>query len=358
MAESDPNAGLTETERPRGKGWLRIAIAALVTLAGVAIFGLIARETLLRTEFDLSTLIDDSAGVAPSSPVLLDGIDVGHVVRVTLSGSADPNKTVRILMRFPRHVLNEIPEDSTVAITSGNLLGDKYINISGGTHARHIEPGAEIRSTPTQDIGAVLSRANVPLNQVTDVLTRIDRILDAVNKSEGSLGKFINNPEFVQHLTTASQHQAGMMGDLKNGRGVLARLNEISDEAKRPMARLDAIESDFRQGRGSLGRFLNDPYDPTLTADATATIDEAKRLMADFNAGDRTAKTMEAIRKVDDKLNDTTMRIDAGQGTAGQFVVNPQLRDSLHRVSAELDRFMADFSKHPSGFVQIRFGLF
>ena len=351
MTESAPNT------RPR-RTWLRMAIIGAVALSALAVFAVVARRTFLRHEFDLSTLIDDSAGIGPSSPVMLNGIDVGHVVRVVLSGSPDPEKTVRITMRFPRRLLSEIPQDSTAAITSSNVLGDKYIDISRGRSPMHVEPGAEILSSPTQDIGTALSRANAPLNQVNDILAHIDKILAYVDTQQGTLGKLLNNPSFQKHLSTLSGDQTQMIKDFNNGRGVLVRFHEISAEAQKPMARLNTIETDFRQGNGSAGKFFSDPYTPTLDAEAHSVMAEAQQLMADFNAGNRTAELRDRIQKLNGKLDDTVARLDSGQGTLGQFMVNPQLRDSVQRVSVELNRLTADFSKHPLRFVQIRFGLF
>ena len=338
--------------------WLRMTIIGAVVLSALAIFAIVGRRTFLRHEFDLSTLIDDSAGIAPSSPVMLNGIDVGHVVRVVLSGSRDPDKTVRITMRFPRRILTEIPEDSTAAITSSNVLGDKYIDISRGKSPKHVEPGAEVLSSPTQDIGTALGRANAPLNQVSDILAHIDKILAYVDTQQGTLGKLLNNPSFQKHISTVSGDQTQMMKDVNNGRGVLVRFHEISAEAQKPVARFNAIETDFRQGSGSAGKFFNDASTPGLTAEAHAVIDEARKLTADFNAGNRTAELMDRIQKLNAKLDNTLARIESGQGTLGQLIVNPQLRDSLKRVSEELNRLTADFSKHPLRFVRIRFGLF
>jgi phospholipid/cholesterol/gamma-HCH transport system substrate-binding protein len=348
-----------ESPRQPRRNWLRVAVVAAGVLVALAIFAMIARRTLLRHEFDLTTLIDDSAGIAPSSPVLLNGIDVGHVVRVALSGSPDPAKTVRITMRFQRRILNEIPEDSTAAITSSNLLGDKYINISRGSHIRLIEPGAEIPSSPTQDIGTALSRASIPLDEINNVIIpRVNRIIGYIDSQQGTLGKLINNPSLQKHVTTVTGDQTQLMKNVSNGRGVLARLDEIGDEFQKPVARLDSIEVEIDRGGGSLGRFLNDPYTPTLTAEARSVQDEANRLIADFNAGNRTTDLMKKIQQVGDKLDATLSRIDSGQGTAGQFLVNPQLRDSLSQVSEQLNRLTEDFKKHPTRFVQLRFGLF
>jgi len=356
--QSTQMAKQPEDDGSSGSVWPRILLRLLLAVVALAVFALIARRVFLQTEFELTTLVDDSAGLAPSSPVMLNGISSGHVVRVTLSGSPDPNKTVRILMRFPRRLLAEIPEDSTVEITSANLLGDKYINVSRGTHEAHIKPGSELPSLPTEDIGTVLSRANVPLNQINGILARVDRLMQAVDGQQGTLGKLINNPEFVAHLNNVSTNQAQMITNVRNAQGVIARLDALRNEVQKPMARLDAIKADLNQGEGSLGKLLNDPYSPTLTAQANAILEEAKSLAASFNAGNRTTNLMNRMGTVSENLDNTIARIESGQGTAGQLVVNPQLRDSLRRMSDEMDRLTADFKEHPRRFTEIRFGLF
>jgi phospholipid/cholesterol/gamma-HCH transport system substrate-binding protein len=336
--------------------WARFFLISALAIIALAVFAVVGRVTFLRSEFELTTLVDDSAGVRPSSPVLLNGIDVGHVVRVTLSGSPDPNKTVRILMRFPRGVLKDIPEDSTAAITAANLLGDKYVNISRGTHARRIQPGSEIPSLPTQDIGAVLSRANVPLNEINDVLARVDRILGYVNNREGTLGKLMSGSLF-RKITNVSGQARGA-SDIASQSGILKRLKDISAQSRQTLARLDAIEAAVTDGKGSLGRFLKDPSTPSLTQEANETISEAKSVMAEFNRNGRNDKLMADFRRVSDRMDDLMSRIRSGQGAIGQFLVNPQLTDSLARVREELNSFEADFRKHPRQFVSLRFALF
>ena len=113
----------------------RIILAGVIALGALVVFAIVARRTFLRYEFQLVTFVDDSAGITPSSPVLLHGISIGHVRRVSLSGSKDPNRTVRIDMIFSRDHLPQIPEDSTIAITASNLLGDKSLDISRGVHS-------------------------------------------------------------------------------------------------------------------------------------------------------------------------------------------------------------------------------
>ena len=69
---------------------------------------------------------------------------------VKLSGLRDAKRTVEIVMVILQKYLDQIPEDSKAAISAANLLGDKYINITRGTHPKHVEPDGCIESLETQ----------------------------------------------------------------------------------------------------------------------------------------------------------------------------------------------------------------
>jgi ABC-type transporter Mla subunit MlaD len=343
---------------PDTRTYRRIVITAVAVLVAVAIFAIIARQTFLRYEFDLVTFVGDSAGVTPSSPVLLNGIGIGHVRLVSLSGSKDPLRTVRIDMRFNRRYLKEIPNDSTIAIAATNLLGDKNVTISRGNESRHIEPGSEIRSTETQDISSVLQRGAAPLQQINDVFDRIDRILKYAEGSQGTVGLLVNDRTFQRRIEGITDGVHQIESDLKTGRGAILHTGDLSRDLDKPRARLNEMMADLDHGKGTLGRLMHDPNDPALTAQASATVTEAKRLFDDALADKRPAELMKQVQATSDRFGVLRDRIDSGQGTAGQLLANPQLRDSVGRVQAELNSLMADFEKHPARFVKLSFGLF
>jgi phospholipid/cholesterol/gamma-HCH transport system substrate-binding protein len=331
---------------------------ALIAVVALGIFAIVARRTFLRHEFLLSVFVDDSAGVAASSPVLLNGIPIGHVSRVSLSGSKDPQRTVRIDMQFNRRYLTDIPDDSVAGITAANLLGDKYVNISRGIHPKHIEAGSELRATETQDIGSVLSRGSEPLKQANDIFNRIDAILRYVGENQGTVGRLVNDHIFRKHIDGITAAVQQIESDLKTSNGGATRIADIKADAARPMARLKDILADLDHGKGSAGRFLHDQNKPTLTAEANATVDEAKRLMDEAIHDKRPSEAMNRLQETSDKFAGLMDRVNAGQGTAGQLLVNPQLRDSVAKSEAELNSLIDAVGKHPTRFVQIRFGLF
>ena len=51
-------------------------------------------------------------------------------------------------------------------------------------------------------------------------------------------------------------------------------------------------------------------------------------------------------------------KINAGEGTLGQLLVNPQLYESLNGTSRAVETFMKDFRANPKKFLTIQLKLF
>jgi len=332
----------------------RIILAGVAGLGALAVFAIVARRTFLRYEFQLVTFVDDSAGITPSSPVLLHGISIGHVRRVSLSGSKDPNRTVRIDMIFSRDHLPQIPEDSTIAITASNLLGDKSLDISRGVHSEHIVPGAEIKSTATEDINSVLDRGKQPLKQVDNMIDRVNRILQIAYHGNGTAGLLANDKSFQKRIEGINANLNEMQARYKGGRGALLRMTELEADAKKPMARFNELAADFDHGKGTAGLLMHDPNNPTLSAEGKAAMDEARGIYDTAAKDKRFPDMMKQVSLTGDKASALLQRAEKGQGTAGMLMSSSELSDTLKSLNAEFDSFVADFKKHPRSFVAIR----
>jgi phospholipid/cholesterol/gamma-HCH transport system substrate-binding protein len=88
-------------------------------------------------------------------------------------------------------------------------------------------------------------------------------------------------------------------------------------------------------------------------------------MLTDLQAGQGTAgkllKDEGAYRQIESILGqvDTTLgRMNAGQGTMGQLLVNPQLYDSMHGLSAELQGLIKDMRSNPKKFLRVKFSIF
>jgi ABC-type transporter Mla subunit MlaD len=92
---------------------LRVGVMAAVALAilGVLVFLLAGTNSFFKSTSDLYTYFDDSAATAVAAPVTLNGITVGKVTHVDLSGSSQPGRIIKVKMEIEDQYLKSIPVD-------------------------------------------------------------------------------------------------------------------------------------------------------------------------------------------------------------------------------------------------------
>src|ERR1700693_1522886 len=108
----------------RRVNWAKFRVSA-VSIAGLAILGtvsvLLTGGTLFRPKTNLYLYLPDATGLDKGSPVRVDGIGVGKVGSVALSGSSDPNRIVKVTLIVERDWLPSIAEDSTAQTAADTM---------------------------------------------------------------------------------------------------------------------------------------------------------------------------------------------------------------------------------------------
>jgi phospholipid/cholesterol/gamma-HCH transport system substrate-binding protein len=346
---------------------LRTGIVATVAMiiAAVLIFLLTGESPLFESEIHLRTYMEDSAGMTSNAPVRLNGILVGHIGSIVLSGSRDPKRTVQIDMVIPEKYLASIPDDSKAAISAANLLGDKYINITKGTHPKHAENGGEIQSLQTQDIPEIMAQSSALLGQLQTIVGRVDGLLSIVESGQGNIGKLIKDDSLYDRLNATAGEVEQLVKDVKNSNGTISHLlydDTLYNDIRRPIQRLDDMLTDLQQAKGTAGKLI---YDPQLYDEAKASITDAKQMLDNLNAGKGTAGKLltddqiyDQLNLIAQKVNTAIDKVNSGQGTIGQLLVNPQLYDSLNGATREMDLLVKDVRANPKKFLRIKLALF
>src|SRR5437868_5312269 len=164
-----------------------LAIFALSILA-VLIFLMTSSTGLFVKRSKVYTFLDDSAAIAVSAPVRLNGITVGKVSEISLSGSNEPNRIIRLTLDVDNTYLPSIPVDSQAAIAAENLLGTKYINIKKGRSQTTVQPGGEIKSLDTCVFDDVVQQGYSTLASLNGIFKKLDGILDRLQSGNGTSG--------------------------------------------------------------------------------------------------------------------------------------------------------------------------
>jgi phospholipid/cholesterol/gamma-HCH transport system substrate-binding protein len=346
---------------------LRVGILAIVSMVilAVLIFLITGHINIFESNALIYTYLSDAAALTVGAPVNLNGIPVGKVKSIILSGSKDPQRIVRLEMEIPDSALKSIPIDSVSSISFANILGTKYINIKSGKSETVVRSGQEIPSLNTAEFENVVQQGYAVITSLQGAVERVDRILKMVESGKGSIGKLLVDETLYNHFLAIVDEVKQLADALNSDKGTLGKLlydREVYDDFRKTMARVDSLMQGVQEGQGTAGKFLKDP---ALYNEAQKTVNDLHKLVEDLNAGKGTAgkllKSDELHKQLSDSLAKVDLMIDkvnAGQGTLGQLLVNQQLYDNLSGATREMHLLMKDFRANPKKFLRIKLALF
>jgi phospholipid/cholesterol/gamma-HCH transport system substrate-binding protein len=347
---------------------LRVGIIAITAFAilFVMVFLLTgSKGGLFKHNVLLRTYMDDASGLGDGTAVRLNGIAIGYLDRLELTGSRDPKRAVGFAMLVQPEYLSQIPVDSVVGIGAANLLGDKFLNITKGQSPDHVKEGAELKPLESQDIPELLKQMATLLTTFQTSVNRVDALLAGVEAGQGNLGKLLKDEGLYNTINAITAEGQKLLTDIRTGNGTLSKLiydDKLYQEARAPLQRVDAILAGVQSGQGTVGKALKDP---ALFDEAKQTIAELNKLMADINAGKGSAgkfiKDEELYRQavvLVNRLDGTMQKISAGQGTVGQLLVNPALYDTLNSTTAEAQSLIKDIRANPKKFLSLTIKIF
>jgi phospholipid/cholesterol/gamma-HCH transport system substrate-binding protein len=346
---------------------LRVGLTALAGMAilVVLIFLITGKVDFFESKATLFTYMNDAAALTEAAPVNLNGIQIGKLKHIALSGQKDPKRLIRIEMEVPESSLKNIPVDSVCAVSSANLLGSKYINIKSGKSSTTVKAGGEIAALNAESFDNLVQQGNAMLGQVQGTLGRVDQIVSDIQAGRGSIGKILEDETLYNHVLGIVDQVGKLVEAMNSNQGTIGKLvydRELYDDFRKTLGKVDAIVDGIQQGQGTAGKLLKDP---ALFDEAHKTIAGLHQLVDDINAGKGTAgkllKSDELHKQISDSLAKVDLMLDkinSGQGTIGQLFVNQQLYDNLAGATREMHLLMKDFRANPKKFLRIKLGLF
>jgi phospholipid/cholesterol/gamma-HCH transport system substrate-binding protein len=349
--------------------WARLKVGILaifaMTILAVLIFLITGQTNIFESQVMIYTYMADAAALTTGAPVNLDGIPIGKVKTIRLSGSKDPMRLVRIDMELPAHTLRDIPSDSLASISSANVLGTKYINIKSGKSATMVGPDQELPSANTGEFQDLVTQGFGVLASVQDTVQRVDRIVGLVEEGKGSIGKLLVDETLYNNLLQILAQVKGLTETLNSDKGTLGILlnnHELYDNFRATLNRVDTMLQQLQDGQGTAGKFLKDP---AVYNEIQDTVKGVHQLVNNLNAGKGTAGQLLTSEDLSNQLKATIAKIDSvidkvnsGQGTIGQLLVNQQLYDNLNGATREMHLLMQDFRANPKKFLRIKLAIF
>jgi phospholipid/cholesterol/gamma-HCH transport system substrate-binding protein len=323
---------------------LAVCAAALVILSILAY--LLTGGSLLTEKATMYLYIPDATGLGPGAPVRVDGIGVGKVRLVALSGSSDPNRIVKVTMTLERGRLASIPDDSTAQIASETMIGDQFVDITSGTSRHFVSPGREIVFKGSPDLLKTLD-----ISQFEKQLKVVGALLDDIEQGRGDLGQFVQGEQMYNDLRKRfSQVESGIRAAASTTSNVGHELytDQLYQQISQPLIDLDRSLARLQSGQGDAGQLLRDSAQYDKLRSDTADL---RRSIADLRA----AEPMQSDTLYADwnrLLLSLIESVDAFN--RGPAMTTTQAYDNLNGFARELQDTVKDFRQNPRKYMRMK----
>ena len=346
---------------------LRVGLFVLagLILAAVAIFYVTGGQ-LLTAKYNLVAYLPDVAGLQVGAPVDLDGLQVGNVQSLSLTPHPqDRNHSVTAVLRIDKKYQDQIRSDSTASLGTQGLLGDTYVTITRGLTGAVLPNNAIVVTKPALGTQEVVARSAELMATMNDVAAELRDTLQGINKGNGSLGKFVKDPELYNHLNQTMSRLDAITTSIQQGQGTLGKLvssDDFYNHANDAISKVDDVMTAVHDQKGTLGKLV---YDQELYQHVTGIARNSDAMLSDAHAGKGTLGKLVTddalytnVRDASANLRDATAKLNSNQGTAGKFFSDPALYDNLTGMTGDMRLMINDFRQNPKKFLHIKLGIF
>lgn len=226
-----------------------------------------------------------------------------------------------------------VAKDATASIAMAGLLGGGYISLDFGTKdAGFVEAGGQLRTRESADINTILADLGGLTGDIKNAVSGISGVAGATSGQGGLFQK-------IDKLVT------------DNG-----------ENLSRTIDNLNAITTEIRSGKGTIGRLINDPkaHDELLAAiaeirsaagEAKIFVTDTRGIIDQVKSGKGTLGTLlyddltaENLKLTVANIRDISTKINTGQGTLGKLLTDEQLYRDVQGVVRKADRALDGMS--------------
>ncbi len=304
-------------------------IAGGLAIVCFGIFSIGHGSRILHRSDAIETHFHRINGLQTGAPVSLSGVTIGAVG--SISFPQDPHADyVRVKLWIIDKYLPRVRSDSVAQISTMGLLGDKYVEITGGNpQSGSLGPNEVLAAQDPIDLQALVQKAGSSdmLNNVIQISQSLNSILESIDKGHGILAELIKGSP-----------------DGKEPPLTLANLRTTFDNLNQLAVQMNLTLDKVNHGRGLANAMLSDKTDGKKLLDEVETTavlmkDTAvkiNRLMDRFSNGNGTVQRLLSDQQYANQLlgnmqtsladmKDILRKIDDGRGSVGLAVNDPSL---------------------------------
>ena len=206
------------------KAGLLVVVSFVVLVAFVVIISGVEWE---RKENLYSARFGFSAGIEPGSLVRFGGMLVGTVDQSYIA--SDDKTKIEVILRVDAKA--PVKTDSHAFITTINLMGDYYVEITTGTPAAALQPSGS----------RLQSRDVAPLSQLSGPLMEVSSQAELLLQNFNTLLNEKNRAHLSNMIANTDSLLAHNMGDIS---GIVVNLKRMTEELQSFSGKMDKLMGD------------------------------------------------------------------------------------------------------------------
>lgn len=211
-------------------------MAAMVTILMMG-----GGQSLFAKTYKIHLEVNDTSGLAKGAVVRSGGVKIGVVDNIDFSDSFEH---IKITLRIDDTARQRIKEDSMVQLQTQGVLGDKYIEISGGSpDSKTLPDGGTIGVSQGKDLSAVFAEGSDALQLLKENLANLKVLTNALARKNQMEGIMANLNETTSNL-----------------RDITKKLNSSNamESLGATMKNLQAVTDKMKNGEGTIGALMSD----------------------------------------------------------------------------------------------------
>jgi phospholipid/cholesterol/gamma-HCH transport system substrate-binding protein len=262
-----------------------VLVGALVVVVGVALAGILiflgTSTRLFARTVKVSACFSDVTGLRSGASVVVAGVTVGSVARVTL-GEVCPGRA-RVELALDAGAVSHVSADARAKLATMGLLGDRLVVLVSGPAGERLQAGAVLEGEVPPDASAVIAQAG----EAFDVLTRIARRFDETLAStdlKAVLDNLSATARSLRRVVARAEHGPGLLHLLIYDRALQQQVRAVgpaAGDAEKAIRQLDKAAADVAQivayvksGQGTIGGLI---YDPAIYEDLRTIVGRVRR---------------------------------------------------------------------------------
>ncbi|MDQ8003507.1 MAG: MlaD family protein [Pedobacter sp.] len=301
------------------KNETKVGVLAAFSIALLIIgYNFLKGNSIFSNETILFARYSQVDGLTVSKPVLINGYQIGRVAALELQPDATIKATLKINGKY------EIPKNTIARLEGTDLLGSKAIVLTLGNDKNFAEDGDYLET----NVEKGLMETFQPVQKKAElIITKMDSILSSVNT--------ILNPNLQKNIDKSFTSIAGTLGSLEStSKKVDALVGAESSKLSAILSNVEAITANFKSNGAKIDAVMNNlntVTDKVAALNFEQTVNNANKAMADLQA----------------ILSD----VKNGKGTLGALLNDKQMYDNLNNASKNLDALMIDLKANPKRYV-------